>query len=224
MILGLVGLASAAKADDCLSHTSQEDIRKELKVADDWDANCNSADSGRTLMVAMHRKAGGEMPRIVLLVKSPGGATARTQLTLGGPEASLIQAMKHDIWHVIVREEKIDGQDVIHVSTAASTEGEARSTEQIATFFRLNGDKLVHLWTGLDYSSREANGCYMKTDMKYKLTADGKLTRTSRSKAKVKDRKKMPPARAKTECVAAAPKTDTFPLDGAPGPAAAPKK
>jgi hypothetical protein len=216
MLLSMVLLAAALKpaAAGC---PPEPEVPAALGKGEGWIGTCHALPGKAMVLTAAQVQ--GKVIRLAVAVRGP--SPAQGELTLAGPERKLVEdvAQGSENWQMAAAPDRLGGEPVIRVALYGETGEDLYKGQQIVSFFRVEGGKLVHLWTGLGGGlDRRFDACMLETTASF-TRKEQALQRNEKTRRTFRDPGGIEPkvaAQLRKECVAPPTRTAEFPLSAEP--------
>ncbi len=162
-------------------------IRHTLQVEKSWQVICN-VKRGDVLMAGLlAAEVPNVSPRIAVAVVHEGGV-ARTELEASGADEEQIKKIPAEEWVVSVGFQKMGADRWIRVDVVGRAGEDLFTAQSVVSFFLVDGERLVHLWTGLgDRAETRFDACQLDTVTRFRLLDVHTLERRQRSSAAFRD-------------------------------------
>jgi hypothetical protein len=197
-------------------------VRQILQVEKSWQVSCN-AKGGDLLMAGLRAPEAPNLSPRVSVAMVHAGAVARTALELSGLDEEQIKKIPADEWVVSAKFQRMGAGRWIRVDVVGRAGEDLFTAQDVVSFFAVNGERLVHLWTGLgDRAETRFDACRLDTVTHFRLLGGRTLERRRRYSATFRDpggTSEDLTESLKKECVALPSEVEKFslPLDPSGG-------
>jgi hypothetical protein len=183
----LLATPSGAADPGVVGCPKEEEVHQTLQVDKSWQVTCNAKHGDVLMAGVLGPEVLNASPRIALAMVHEG-VFVRTALDLSGPDEAQIRKIPAEDWIVSVRFQSMGADRWIRVDVVGRAGEDLFTAQGVVSFFVVDGERLVHLWTGLgDRAETRFDACQLDTATRFRLLEGRTLERRWRSFARFRD-------------------------------------